>query len=117
MGKGQRVALLQIGGDVLFIYVGLHLIVDEQHHNIAPLGGLGNGLDSEPGSLRLRPALRALPQAHADLTAGVLQVQGMGVALRAVADHSDFLSVEIVQVAVLFVIHLSHGSFSFFFRF
>ena len=47
----------------------------------------------------------------ADLAAGILQVQGMGMALRAVADHGDLLAVEIVQVAILFIIHLSHGKF------
>ena len=111
MGKGQGVALLQIGGDILFVNVGLDLVVDEHHHDVAPLGGLGNGLDGKPRGLRLGPVLGAFPQAHADLAAGVFQVQGMGMALRAVADHGDLLAVEIVQVAILFIIHLSHGRF------
>ena len=111
VGKGQSVALLQIGGDILLVNVGLHLVVNEHHHDVAPLGGLGNGLDGKPRGLRLRPVLGAFPQAHADLAAGILQVQGMGMALRAVADHGDLLAVEIVQVAILFIIHLSHGKF------
>ena len=111
MGKGQRVALLQIGGDILFVNVGLYLVIDEHHHDVAPLGGLGNILNGKPCGLRLGPVLGAFPQAHADLAAGVLQVQGMGMALRAVADHGDLLAVEIVQVAILFIIHLSHGKF------
>ena len=39
----QGVAGLQIGGDVLLVYLGLHLIVDEDHHNVGPLGGVGHG--------------------------------------------------------------------------
>ena len=111
VGKGQGVALLQIGGDILFVNVGLYLVIDEHHHDVAPLGGLGNILNGKPCGLRLGPVLGAFPQAHADLAAGVLQVQGMGMALRAVADHGDLLAVEIVQVAILFIIHLSHGKF------
>ena len=111
VGKGQGVAVLQIGGDVSLIHIGLDLVVDEHHHDVAPLGGLGNGLDGKPRGLRLGPVLGAFPQAHADLAAGVFQVQGMGMALRAVADHGDLLAVEIVQVAILFIIHLSHGRF------
>ena len=111
MGKGQGVALLQIGSDILLVNVGLYLVIDEHHHDVAPLGSLGNGLDGKPRGLRLGPVLGAFPQAHADLAAGILQVQGMGMALRAVADHGDLLAVEIVQVAILFIIHFSHGKF------
>ena len=109
MGEGQGIALHQVGLDVPLVDVGLDLVVDEHHHDVAPLGGVGHGHHLQAGSLRLGPALRALPQAHADLAAGILQVQGMGVALGAIADDGDLLAVEVVDVAVFLIVHFCHS--------
>ena len=108
VGEGQGLALGHVGRDVLLVYLGLDLVVDEEHHDIAPLGGVRHGLDLQAGLLGLGPALGALTQAHADVAAGVLQVEGVGVALGAVTDNGDLLAVQVGQVAVLLVIHLSH---------
>ena len=110
VGEGQGLALGHVGGDVLLIDLGLHLVVDEHHNDVAPLGGLGHGLDGQTGLLRLGPVLGALAQAHAHVAAGVLQVEGVGVALGAVADDGDLLAVEVGELAVLLVVHLSHGN-------
>ena len=110
MGEGQGLALGHVGSDVLLIDLGLHLVVDEHHDDVAPLGGLGNGLDGQAGLLRLGPVLGALAQTHAHVAAGVLQVEGMGVALGAVADDGDLFAVEVGELAVLLVVHLSHGN-------
>ena len=48
-------------------------------------------------------------QADAHVAAGILQVQGVGVALGAVADDGDLLAQQAAQVAVLLIIHLSHS--------
>ena len=109
MGKSKGLALGHIGGDVPLIDLGLDLVVDEHHHNVAPLGGLGDRLHLKTGLLGLGPVFGALPQAHAHVAAGVLQVQGMGMALRAVADDGDLLTVQIGNVAVFLVVHFSHG--------
>ena len=110
VGKGQGLALGHIGGDVLLVDVGLDLVVDEHHHDVAPLGSLGDGHDLQAGGLRLGPALGTGPQAHANVAAGILQVEGMGVALRAVADDGDLLAVQIAELTVLLVVHLCHGN-------
>ena len=109
MGEGQGLALGHVGSDILLIDVGLDLIIDQHHHDVAPLGGLGHGLDLKTGLLGLGPALGALAQTHADVTAGILQVHGVGVALRTEADDGDLLAVQVGQVAVLLIIHLSHS--------
>ena len=108
VGKGQGVAVLQIGGDVSLIHIGLDLVVDEHHHDVAPLGSLRHGHDFQAVLLRHGPVLGAGAQADAHVTAGILQVQGMGMALGAVADDGDLLSIEIVDVTVFCVIHLCH---------
>ena len=108
VGEGQGLALGHVGGDVPVVDLGLHLVVDEDHHDIRPLSGGGDGFHRQPGGLGGGPALGALPQAHAHVAAGVLQVQGVGVALGAVADDGDLFALQPAQVAVLLVIHFSH---------
>ena len=109
MGKGQSVALHQVGGDILLVDIGLHLVVDEHHDDVGPLGGLGHGLDGETGLLGVGPVLGALPQADAHVAAGVLQVEGVGMALGAVADDGDLLAVEVAELAVFLIIHFCHS--------
>ena len=93
MGESQGLALGHVGSDILLVNLSLNLVVDEDHHNVAPLSGLSNGFDLEPGLLGLGPALGTLTQANAHIAAGILQVHGVGVALRAVADDGDLLAV------------------------
>ena len=109
MGKHQGVAGFQVGSNVLLIDVGLDLVVDQNHHDVAPLGGLGHGHDLETGGLSSGPVLAAGPQAHAHVAAGFLQVQGMGVALRAIAHDGNLLAVQFAQVTVLLIIHVCHS--------
>ncbi len=110
VGKGQGVAILQVGGNVLLVHISLDLVVDKHHHDVAPLGGLSDGHHLQAGLLGILPVLGAGAQAHAHVAAGILQIQGMGVALRAVADDGDLLTVEVVDIAVLRVVHLCHDN-------
>ena len=64
-----------------------------------------------------RPALRALvgvggvgAEADADVDAGVLEVEGVGVALGAVADDGDFFGLDEGEVCVCVVVGLCHVS-------
>ena len=49
-------------------------------------------------------------EAYADVDAGVLEVEGVGVALRAVADDGDFLCLDEREVCVCVVVCLCHFS-------
>ena len=109
VGEGQGIALHQVGLDVPLVDVGLDLVVDEHHHDVAPLGGVGHGHHLQAGVLGILPVLGAGAQAYAHVTAGVLQVQGMGVALGAIADDGDLLAVEVVDVAVFLIVHFCHS--------
>ena len=108
VGKSQSLAVGQVGGDILLIDVGLDLVVDEHHDDVAPLGGVSHGHHLQAGLLGVGPVLGALTQAHAHVAAGVLQVEGMGMPLGAVADDGDLLAVQIAELAVLFIVHLCH---------
>ena len=94
VGKHQRIAGLQVGGDILLVDFRLNLVVDQHHHHVAPFGRLGHGLDLQSGLLSSGPVLAAGPQTYAHVAAGLLQVQCVGVTLGAIADNSDLLTVQ-----------------------
>ena len=70
--------------------------------------GVGHFGDLQAGLLDLGPGSAALAQADHDLDAAVVQVLGVRMALRAVADDGDLLALDQAQVGVLVVINL-HG--------
>ena len=108
VGEGQSLASGEVGGDVLLIHIGLTLVVDEDHDDIGNLGGLGGLHNGEAVLLCHGPALAALVQADDHVTAGITQIHGVGVALGAVTHDGNLLASEVVEVAILFVVHLSH---------
>jgi hypothetical protein len=63
-------------------------------------------LTVRPAFLALSHEAAALAQADGHLDAGVVQVEGVGVALRAVADDGDLLALDEGEVGVLVVIDL-----------
>ena len=96
---------------VVAVDVGLQLVGREHHHHIGPFGGVGDFHDLELLGLGLLHAGRALAQRDRDvLDAGIPQVQGMGMALAAIADDGDFLALDEVYVGITVVIN-THGSF------
>ena len=92
VSEHQHIALLQVGLNVLFVHCGLLLIVDQNHDNIRLLCCLCRGVDLQALSFCLGPGFAALVKAHNNITAGILQVQRMGVSLASVADDSDLFS-------------------------
>ena len=105
MGEGQGIAGLEVGSDELFVDLGLGLIGGEDHDDV----GLGRGLchahDLEAGLGSLLSGRGALAQADADVAAGVHEIERVGVALRAVADDGDFLSLDDLGLAILVVVN------------
>ena len=92
--------------DVALVDLAVQLVGHEHHHEVAAAGGVGDRQDLE--AVRARPCsadARALAQADDDVDAGVLEVQRVGVALRAVADDGDGLAVEEREVCVVVVEH------------
>src|SRR5699024_9398708 len=99
----------QVGGDILLIHIGLGLVVNQDHDDVGRLGGLGHSHDVEAVGFGHGPGLAALAQAHDDVTAGISEVQRMGVALGTVTDDGNLLAVQLAQVAILLIIHFCHN--------
>ena len=81
------------------------LVGQQDHHEIAAAGGLDDGQHLEALLARLGDRGGVLAQPDDDVDAGVLQVERVGVALRAVADDGDGLAVEQREVCVVVVDH------------
>ena len=107
VGEEQRGTGLEVGLDLVAVQLGLDLVRGQDRHDVGPGHGLGDRLDGQPGLLGLGDGAGALTQAHHDLHAGVPQVEGMGVALGAVADDRDLLGLDDAQVRVVVVELLS----------
>ena len=109
VGEGDGLALSQVRRDVLLVHICLSLVIDEDHDDVGGLGGLGHGYHLEAVFFRHSPGFAALAQTNDHVAATVTQVHGVSMALGAVADDGDLLAVELVQVAVLFIIHFCHS--------
>jgi hypothetical protein len=99
----QRVAILQVGLDVVGEDLGLRGVRCEHHDHIGPLGDLGRRSDLQTLLFDLDAGLRALFEADLDLYARVTQRQRMGMALAAVADHRDLAALDDRQIRVVVV--------------
>ena len=97
--------------DAVVVDAALVLVGREDHDDVGPLGGVGDGLDLEAVVLRLGGRLRAVLERDDDLDARVAQVLRVRVALRAVADDRDLLALDERQVGVGVVEEFSHGVF------
>ena len=113
VGEGQGLAGGQVGSDALLIQGGLLLVVDQDHDHVGSLGGLGGGHDGHALGFGLGPALGAVVQAHDDVDAALLQVEGVSVALRAVADDGNGLASQLLKVTVLLIENTIHVNYPF----
>ena len=108
VGKGQGRALLQVRLDFITVQLELELIRDQDHHHIGAVDCLGHVLDLEASVLGLLARGRSRTQADRHLDTGILQVVGVGMALRTVADDGDLALLDEGKIGVLVVINF-HG--------
>ena len=109
VGEGQGGALLQVVAELAVVDAGLHLVGSHDHHHVGVLGGLGRRQDGEavlPG-----PGVVGGPCELRDgyvLDAAVAQIEGVGMALAAVADDGHLLGLDQIDVGIAIVID-THG--------
>ena len=104
--KHQRRALLHVLDEVVVIDVGLQFVGREHHHHVGPFRGLGDLHHLELLAFRLFDAAGALAQRDRNLLhAEIAQIERMGVALAAIADDGDLLSLDEIEIGVPVVIN------------
>jgi hypothetical protein len=109
VGEQDGGARLEVRRDVGLVHGGLHLIREQQRDDLRAPHSLGHGRHREARVLGRPQRVAAFAQSDLDLDPRVVEVEGMGVALAAVADHRH-LSVEEGEVA--FAVDRRHrGSF------
>ena len=108
VGEHQRAAWPQVGLDRLVVEPLLCLVGHEHHHQVAQLDGPFDRFDAKVLLLGCFPGLAAFVEADHDIDAAVLQVEGVGMPLAAVADDGDPLAGERRHVGVVVVVDLSH---------
>lgn len=114
VSEEQRVAVLQVGLDVIGEDRRLRGVGCEHHDHVGPLGDLGGGTDGQALLLGLRAGLRAFLEADTHIDARVAQAQRVRVALASVTDHSDLTALDDRQIGIVVVEHLDcHSSTSF----
>ena len=108
MREHQRLAGGEVRLDVGVIDLRGGLVGREVHDDVGPLRNFGDGADLEAGLAGALDVGAIGAEADADIDARVLEVECVGVALRAVADDGDFLRLDKREVCVCVVVCLSH---------
>jgi hypothetical protein len=101
VGEHEGDVWLHVGGDVFVINLGGGLVGGKVHDDVGPLGDFGDGLNLEAGVGGFGGVGGVGAEAYADVDAGVLEVEGVGVALGAVADDGYFFGLDEGEVCVL----------------
>ena len=109
MGKSQGAAALQVGSDFGFVHIGLFFIRDQDHGHISGSYCFCNGLHFQAGGTGHIGGFAAFVQAHHHIDTAFFQVQGMGMALAAVADDGHRFVLQYAPVNVLVIKYFCHG--------
>src|SRR5438477_1653413 len=104
----ERVARLKVRRDVGLVDPRLRGVGEEHHDDVRFLDGVGGLHDAEARLLGVGPRGGTLPESHADVVPGVLEVQGVRVPLTAVAEDRDRLALQSRAIRVLLVVDRRH---------
>ena len=108
VGKHQRVAGFQVGGNVRLVDVSLHFIGQKHHDHIC----LGTGFGSAHGLKAVLLGQIVVGSsgtlAYDHIDAGITKIEGMGMALAAVTQDSNCLVLEEGKIGIVVIIRF-HG--------
>ena len=105
VGEHQEVAWAQVRPDLRVVDALLGRVRDEDHDHVGGLDRVGDVHDPQAGVLDEPAALRPGREAHDDIDAALVEVEGVGVALAAVADDRDRLAGQGRRIRVVVVVH------------
>ena len=103
VGEGERGAFFDVRFDVA-VNLGDVFIRQQNHDDIRVFDRFFHRFDGKAGIDRFFPAGAAFAQTDDDVHAAFVQVVGVGVALRAVADDGDGFALQYAHVGVFVVI-------------
>ena len=92
VGDHQGAAGLQVGFNLLAVDATLDVVGNDHHQNVCFFGNIGNVGHSQSGGFGNGPTWALRIKANDHVLSVVLQVEGVGMALAAVADHADCLA-------------------------
>ena len=110
VGKHQRLAGPHEFLKRLPVYDRVQVVGDKHYHYVGLLGHFARGGHLKAGFLGGLPCLTSRRLGHQHFTAAVLQVVGMCVALAPIADNTNLLPLEQVQVGIPVIVDVGHGS-------
>ena len=105
MGEHQELAGPEVRRDLRVVDRLLGGVRDEDHDHVGRADGVRDVGDPQPGLLGERPALRTRREPDDDVDARLVEVQGVGMALRPVADDRDVLPGERRRIRIIVVVH------------
>ena len=94
VGKGEHIARRQVGGNIFFVNLLLHFIGQQNHHPVGGFGRFRHGLYRQPFGLGFGGRAAAFIEAHNDVDAAVLKVEGVGMPLGAVTNDGYGFAIE-----------------------
>src|SRR6059036_800557 len=98
MRESQVVAGKKIVRNFLLIDFWRELIGNQHHNHVAVERSFGRVLNYKPGGLGFLARRAVSPQTDDHIAAGILQVVGVGISLRSVADYRDLLGIEMSEI-------------------
>ena len=106
VGKRERRTLLDVGEHLVAVDLSDVFVRNEHHDDVGRAHRIFNGCDLKTGCGSLLPACAVLTDADRDVNTGIVQIEGMRMALTAVADDRHFLSLDEREISVLIVVNL-----------
>ena len=112
MSKNQSAAGFEIRGDLIFINVRLFLIRDQDRRNICLLDRFSDGVNLKAMLLGHFLGLGTFIKTYDDISAAVLQIQGMCMALTAIAKNGNRFAVHQFPIRILIIVSFCHSTLS-----
>ena len=92
VGEHEGLAGGEVRRDLGFVEGALDVIGNQDHHDVGHFGGFGGVEHGETGGLRFGAALAVGRETDHNVEAGIAQVEGVSVALAAIANDGDLFA-------------------------
>ena len=112
MCEDESAARLEVRSDFRLVDVGLLLIRDQDRRDVSLLDCFSDRVDLQAVLFSDLLGLGTLIEADDDVCTAVLEVQGMSMALAAIADDGNRLAVHEFPICILIIVSFCHNTLS-----